>query len=87
MFSHRLPEVHQAAGLGIVGLALFEGLDRLVHNGLGSVEVRLAHLQVNDIPALSLQLGGLFHYIHDDEGRDLPGPFANPHVSTFGCTF
>ena len=64
-----MPELRYAERFGVVGPALMHCICRCHADALRGVEIRLAHLQVDDVPAGSGKGVCLFHNIHDQKRR------------------
>jgi hypothetical protein len=63
-----LPELDQTEASGVVCLPVLHGLAAGILDASGCVKIRLAHLQMDNFPAETLQFLGLFQHLHDHEG-------------------
>ena len=63
-----LAQFDDPQGMGILTTPVADGLAGGLLDALGRVEIRLADLQMHDVPALRLQGAGPLKHIHDLEG-------------------
>ena len=69
-----LPQFQQPQAVGVMGLAFPDRPDTGFLDTFRGIKIRFPHFQVDDLFARPFQGLGGFQDIHDDKGRDFPGP-------------